>query len=65
MAQRTTVLLVDDIDGRMLKEGQGETVTFALDDTPYGIDLSTKERGQVPCPVPRLHCSWTQDQRRP
>jgi uncharacterized membrane protein len=36
MAQRTVVLLEDDLDG-----GQAaETVTFALDGTQYEIDLS-------------------------
>jgi len=42
MAQRTTIQLVDDIDGKVLREGQGQTVTFALDGTTYEIDLSTR-----------------------
>ena len=42
MAQRTTTQLVDDIDGRILKDGQGETVNFSLDGRTYQIDLSRK-----------------------
>lgn len=38
MAQKVTVLLVDDLDG-----GQAdETVSFSLDGVSYEIDLSTK-----------------------
>lgn len=42
MAQKTIVQLVDDIDGKELKEGEGETVTFALDGKDYELDLSNK-----------------------
>jgi len=45
MAQRTRVELVDDLNGKVLKEGAGETVSFALDGTSYEIDLSTKNAG--------------------
>jgi hypothetical protein len=41
MAQRTRTELVDDIDGRVLRDGKGETVSFALDGSSYEIDLST------------------------
>ena len=36
MAQKTTVTLVDDVDGG----DADETVSFALDDVAYAIDLS-------------------------
>jgi len=42
MAQRTTIHLVDDIDGKEIKSGNGDTVSFALDGTSYEIDLSKK-----------------------
>jgi hypothetical protein len=42
MAQRTTVVLVDDLDGIELPEGQGQTIRFSLDGTSYEIDLSKK-----------------------
>lgn len=42
MAQRTRVELVDDIDGKTLKDGAGETVSFALDGSTYEIDLSKR-----------------------
>jgi Lsr2 len=42
MAQRTRIELVDDTDGKVLRDGEGETVSFALDGTTYEIDLSTR-----------------------
>lgn len=42
MAQRVITQLVDDIDGKELKEGDGETLTFSLDGTSYELDLSHK-----------------------
>lgn len=42
MAQRTKVLLVDDLDGVELPEGQGQTVRFSLNGVSYEIDLSKK-----------------------
>ena len=43
MAQRTQVILIDDIDGGKADE----TVTFALDGTTYQIDLSTYHAGEL------------------
>lgn len=40
MAQKTTVTVVDDIDGTELTDDLGETVTFGLDGVTYEIDLS-------------------------
>jgi len=42
MAQRVVVQLVDDLTGEDIKDGSGETVTFALDGQQYSIDLTTK-----------------------
>lgn len=42
MAQRTQVLLTDDLDGTDIPAGKGETLTFALDGKTYEIDLTTK-----------------------
>ncbi|TCM42765.1 Lsr2 family protein [Kribbella sp. VKM Ac-2568] len=42
MAQRVEILLTDDLDGRDLPAGKGETVTFALHGSSYEIDLGTK-----------------------
>lgn len=39
MAKKTTVILVDDLDGTEIKKGKGETVYFALDGVSYEIDL--------------------------
>ncbi len=41
MAQRTQVLLIDDIDG----SSADETVIFGLDGTAYEIDLSAANAG--------------------
>jgi len=40
MAQKTLVQLVDDIDGTPIADGEGRTVTFALNGVTYEIDLS-------------------------
>ena len=42
MAQKVIVELVDDIDGTLIPEGQGETIEFALDGVGYSIDLGPK-----------------------
>jgi hypothetical protein len=42
MAQRTIVQLTDDLDGRPIAEGKGETIRFALDRQEYEIDLADK-----------------------
>lgn len=42
MAQRVEVVLTDDLDGKTLADGKGETVRFALDGVTYEIDVSTK-----------------------
>ena len=43
MATRTTVLIVDDLDG---SEG-AESLSFALDGASYEIDLSEKNAGKL------------------
>jgi hypothetical protein len=40
MAQRTIVELIDDLDGKPIKAGAGETVTFGFEKVEYQIDLS-------------------------
>lgn len=42
MAQKILTVLTDDIDGKELSDGDGETVSFALDGRHYEIDLSNK-----------------------
>jgi hypothetical protein len=43
MAQRTEVLLIDDLDG----SEANETVNFAIDGTAYEIDLSTTHASEL------------------
>lgn len=40
MAKRIIHQLVDDLDGGVLEQGEGETVLFSLDGVAYEIDLS-------------------------
>jgi len=40
LAQKTLIQLVDDLDGAALADGEGKTVTFALEGVSYEIDLS-------------------------
>lgn len=40
MARQTIELLIDDLDGSRLNEGEGGTVTFAFQGSEYSIDLS-------------------------
>jgi len=40
MARKTLVQLVDDLDGSRIADGDGRTVTFALDGVSYEIDLN-------------------------
>jgi hypothetical protein len=40
MARRTVVELVDDLDNKPIKQGEGETVAFGLEKVEYTIDLS-------------------------
>jgi hypothetical protein len=42
MAQRTIVRLTDDLDGKPIPDGKGETIRFSLDRTDYEIDLTEK-----------------------
>jgi hypothetical protein len=43
MAQRTQVLLIDDLDGSTASE----TVSFGLDASSYEIDLSSRNAGKL------------------
>ena len=42
MAQRTITQLVDDITGKEINDGQGETITFSVNSGQYSIDLDAK-----------------------
>jgi hypothetical protein len=42
VAQRTVVQLTDDLDGKAIAEGKGETVRFGVDGQDYEIDLGVK-----------------------
>ena len=47
MSRREVVELIDDLDGRVVPVGGGETVTFGLDGIEYEIDLSTKNAARL------------------
>ena len=42
MAQRTVIELTDDLDGKPIPDGKGETIRFSLDRHEYEIDLADK-----------------------
>lgn len=42
--KKTTVQLIDDLDGAVIEPGDGGTVTFAFDGRGYEIDLSNANR---------------------
>ena len=42
MAQRTVIQLTDDLDGKPIPDGRGETIRFGLDRQDYEIDLAEK-----------------------
>lgn len=47
MAQRVVTQLIDDLSGKEIPDGGGETVQFSLDGTNYEIDLSTKNSSKL------------------
>lgn len=47
MAKKIFFQLVDDLDGRVLADGEGETVRFGLDGTRYEIDLSHEHAAEL------------------
>lgn len=42
MARRNITVLIDDLTGRELPDGAGETVHFSLDGINYELDLESK-----------------------
>lgn len=42
MAQKNVSILIDDMTGKELPEGNGETVMFSLDGNNYEIDVDTR-----------------------
>ncbi len=46
MAQKTRVILVDDLDGEEITDG-GETIQFGLDGVTYEIDLNDKNAAKL------------------
>ncbi len=42
MASRTIVQLIDDLDGKEIGDGEGETIAFSFSGVDYSIDLRSK-----------------------
>ena len=40
MAKETFVRLIDDLDNKVIEDGEGETIEFAFDGSKYSIDLN-------------------------
>ena len=47
MAKRQVVEMTDDLDGKAIPAGQGETVIFGLEGKEYEIDLSAKNAAKL------------------
>ncbi|TCI97480.1 Lsr2 family protein [Aeromicrobium sp. IC_218] len=47
MAKVTRVQIVDDLDGTVLEDGEGQTLEFALDGQAYTIDLKPEHAQQL------------------
>lgn len=47
MAQKTRVILVDDIEGNEITDGSGETIQFGLDGVMYEIDLTDRNASKL------------------
>jgi hypothetical protein len=47
MAKRIVHQLIDDLDGTLLQDGEGETQRFGIDGRTYEIDLSTANAGAL------------------
>lgn len=47
MSQRVESILIDDLDGAELDDGEGSTVSFALDGKTYELDLSAANRQRL------------------
>lgn len=45
--KKVTVQLVDDLDGTVIEEGHGRTVSFALDGEGFEIDLTEVNRRKL------------------
>ena len=46
MAQRTQLILIDDLDGKEIAAG-GQTIVFAYQGTEYAIDLNDKNADKL------------------
>jgi len=40
MAQRTQIVLIDDLDGTEIKDGEAQSIAFSWSGVDYSIDLS-------------------------
>lgn len=47
MARKTLVQMIDDVDGSVIKEGQGETIEFGIGGNQYRIDLNLKHANEL------------------
>uniref|UniRef100_UPI00366E4B31 histone-like nucleoid-structuring protein Lsr2 n=1 Tax=Rhodococcoides fascians TaxID=1828 RepID=UPI00366E4B31 len=47
MARKTLVQMIDDVDGSVIKEGQGESIEFGIGGNQYRIDLNLKHANEL------------------
>ena len=47
MAQKSVTIIIDDLTGKELPDGAGETVSFSLDGVRYELDVDSKSAGKL------------------
>ncbi|SJM61670.1 Lsr2 family protein [Gulosibacter sp. 10] len=47
MARKVVYQIIDDLDGTVLPDGQGETVKFGLDGVDYELDISSENAAKI------------------
>lgn len=47
MARKTLVQMIDDVDGSVIKDGQGESIEFGIGGNQYRIDLNLKHANEL------------------
>jgi hypothetical protein len=47
VAQKNVTIIIDDLTGKQLADGAGETVSFSLDGVRYELDVDTKSAGKL------------------
>jgi nucleoid-associated protein Lsr2 len=47
VAQKNVTIIIDDLTGKELADGAGETVSFSLDGVRYELDVDSRSAGRL------------------